>query len=66
MTKLPFKGDGERADGPLDLIHTDVCGPMSMHTKGSFIYIITFIDDYSRYRYLNLMKYTSDTFEKFK
>ena len=29
MTKFPFKGNGERAGGPLDLIHTDVCGPMS-------------------------------------
>ena len=26
MTKLRFKGKGERADGLLDLIHTDVCG----------------------------------------
>ena len=45
MTKLPFKGKGERASGPLDLIHTNVCGPMSMHAKGGFIYFITLIDD---------------------
>ena len=47
MTKLPFKGKGKRACGPLNLIHTDVCGPMSIHSKGGFIYFITFIDDYS-------------------
>ena len=47
MTKLPFKGKGERADGLLDLIHTDVCGLMSVHALGGFVYFITFIDDYS-------------------
>ena len=31
----------------LDLIHTDVCGPMSIHARGGFIFFITFIDDHS-------------------
>ena len=66
MTKLRFKGKGERAGGPLDLIHTDVRGPMSIHARGGFIYFITFIDEYSRYGYLYLMKYKYEAFEKFK
>ena len=47
MTKAPFKGKGERADRLLDLIHTDVYGPMFVHDRGGFVYFITFIDDYS-------------------
>ena len=66
LTRLPFKGKGERANGLLDLIHTDVCGPMSVHATGGFVYFITFIDDYSRYGYLYLMRYKSEAFEKFK
>ena len=66
MTKLSFKGKGERVSEPLDLIHTDVCGLMSTHAKGGFIYFITFTDDFSRYGYLFLMKYKSEAFEKFK
>ena len=62
-TKLHFKGKGERANGLLDLIHTDVCGLMSVHARGGFVYFITFIDDYSRYGYLYLMKYKSEAFE---
>ena len=31
-----------RASGPLDLIHIDVCGLMSTHARGGFIYFITF------------------------
>ena len=64
MTKLPFKGNDECANGPLDLIHTDVCGPMSIHARGGFIYFITFIDDYSRYGYLYMMRYKYEAFEK--
>ena len=66
MKGLPFKGKGEQADGLLDLIHIDVCGPMSVHARGGFIYFITFINDYSRYGYLYLMRYKSETFERFK
>ena len=39
---------------------------MSVHARGGFIYFITFIDDYSRFRYLYLMRYKSEAFEKFK
>ena len=65
-TKLPFKGKGERASGPLGLIHTDVSGLMSMHARDGFIYFITFINDYSQYGYLYLMRYKFEAFEKFK
>ena len=66
MTKLPFKGKGERVNGLLNLIHTDVCGPMSVHAIGGFVYFITFIDDYPRYGYLYLMRYNPEAFEKLK
>ena len=66
MTKLLFKGKGERENRLLDLIHTDVCGPMSVHARGGFFYSITFLDDYSRYGYLYFMGYKSEAFEKFK
>ena len=39
---------------------------MSMHARGGFVYFITFIDDYSRYGYLYLMRYKFEAFEKFK
>ena len=39
---------------------------MTTHARGGFSYFITFIDDYSRYGYVYLMKYKSEAFEKFK
>ena len=47
MTKLPFIEKGEHAYGPLDLTHSDVCGPLSINVGGDFVYFITFIDDHS-------------------
>ena len=56
----------ERALDLLELIHTDVCGPMSSTARGGFQYFITFTDDLSRYGYAYLMRHKSETFEKFK
>jgi len=66
MTKAHFNDFPERASELLELIHIDVCGPMSMTARGRFQYFITFTDDFSRYGYVYLMKHKSETFEKFK
>ncbi|KAM1546338.1 hypothetical protein ACFX10_046560 [Malus domestica] len=66
MTKSPFTGKGERSTEILGLIHTDVCGPMSTTSRGGFSYYITFTDDHSRFGYVYLMKYKSESFERFK
>ena len=66
MTKFPFKGKGEHVNGPLDLIHTNVSGPMSIYARGGFIYFITFINDFLQYGYLYMMRYKSKAFEMFR
>lgn len=66
MTKAPFTGKGQRATERLELIHSDVCGPMRVMARGGYYYFITFTDDISRYGYVYLMKNKSDSFEKFK
>ena len=66
MTKSPFNKKGERASDLLGFIHTDVCGPLSIQARGGFSYFVIFIDDFSRYGYVYLMKHKSETFEKFK
>ena len=50
----------------LELIHSDVCGPMSTTARGGYQYFVTFTDDLSRYGYIYLMRHKSGTFEKFK
>ena len=45
MTKTLFSGIMERANDLLEIIHTDVCGPMSVEARGWYRYFLTFIDD---------------------
>ena len=66
MTKTPFFGRMERANDLLEIIHIDVCSPMSVEARGRYHYFLTFTDDLSRYGYIYLMKHKSETFEKFK
>ena len=66
LTNSQFSGTGERATELLELIHSDVCGPMSTHAIGGYSYFITFTDDFSKYGYVYLMKYKSEAFEKFR
>ena len=66
MTKRPFAGQMERAQGLLDLVHTDICGPLSVTTQGGHSYFITFTDDFSRYGYVYLLRHKSDAFGKFR
>ncbi|KAI3791230.1 hypothetical protein L2E82_04924 [Cichorium intybus] len=66
VTKSPFNGSFERDEGLLDIIHIDVRGPFRSTTKDGTRFYVTFIDDFSRYGYIYLIKHKSDTFEKFK
>ena len=49
MTKTQFFGTMERANDLLEIIHTDVCGPMIVDARGGYRYFLTFTDDLSRY-----------------
>ena len=64
MTKTPFFGTMERATDLLEMIHTDVCDPMSIDARGKYRYFLTFTDDLSRYVYIYLMTHKSETFGK--
>src|SRR3954470_8271304 len=66
MTKTPFSGTLERANDLLEIIHTDVCGPMKIKARNKYHYFLTFTDVLSRYGYIYLMKHKSEIFEKFK
>jgi hypothetical protein len=66
MTRTPFSGSMERATDLLEIIHTDICGPMSVPAHGGYCYFVTFTDDLSRYGYIYLMKHKSEMFKKFK
>jgi transposase InsO family protein len=61
-----FEKSQYQAKRPLELIHIDICGPI---TQGSFSgkrYFITFIDDFFRKCWVYFLKEKSEAFEIFK
>lgn len=69
QTKLPYESQNKRAKGILDLIHTDLCGPMENKSIGGAKYMITFMDDHSRkvfVYFLATKDQVADTFLEFK
>jgi hypothetical protein len=62
-----FKPVGEiKSRRRLELVHSDVAGPMKTESFGGAKYFVTFIDDYSRCVTVDPMKYKSEVLEKFK
>jgi hypothetical protein len=64
-TKRSFSSSDSRAQGILNLVHYDVCGPMSSPSLSGFLYYVIFIDDYSRKCWIYFLKAKNETFEKF-
>ena len=49
QARASFPSDGgTRATQVLELVHSDVCGPMKTLSFGGARYFVTFIDDFSR------------------
>ena len=64
--KKSFPNSDSRAQGILDLVHSDVCGPMSSPSLNGCLYYVIFIDDYSRKCWIYFIKAKTETFDKFK
>lgn len=50
----------------LELVHTDLCGPIKPVSQGGNVYIMTMMDDYSRYTRIYLLQKKSEAAEKIK
>lgn len=55
-TKGTFHSSESRSKCILELIHSDLCGPMSVASLSSFLYNFIFIDDYSRKTWIYFLK----------
>lgn len=50
----------------LELIHGDLCGPISQNTSGGNRYIFLIVDDFTRVMWAYLLKNKNDAFDAFK
>jgi hypothetical protein len=66
QTRVSFKTKEHYTTKPLELIHTDLCGPTrtkSIYGEHCFMLII---DDYTRMAWVYFLKENPEAFEKFK
>lgn len=66
MTRTPFPTRSDRKSENLEIIHSDLCGPMRVDSKGGAKYFITFIDDRSKWCEIRFLRKKSEAFEAFK
>ena len=66
QTRVHFIEKKGSASKPLELIHTDLCGPTRKRSSRGEEYFILFIDDFSRMCWICLLKHKDEAFEKFK
>ena len=55
-----------RAKFPLELVHTDICGPMQIASNAGNKYFVLFTDDCTRMTWVYFLRYKSEAFEYFK
>ena len=63
--RKPF-GTTKRAAHPIELVHSDIYGPMNKKASHRASYFLTLIDDYSRYGYVYLLSHRHEALDCFK
>lgn len=67
QTRVAFKSSTPpRVSCILDLIYSDVYGPMKTRSLGGALYFVTFIDDHSRKTWIYTLKMKDQVFDVFK
>ena len=54
--KKPFSHSLRKTKEVLELVHFDLCGPMSVPSIGGFLYYLIFVDDFSRKTWIYFLK----------
>lgn len=66
QTRLPHKQQRPKTKRVLELIHSDVCGPISPTTWDDKKYFLTLIDDYTHFTVIYLLETKSEVTKYFK
>jgi hypothetical protein len=64
--KVSFPSSEDRSKRILDLVHSNVCGLMSVLSITRSIYYVSFIDDFSRKTWIYILKTKDEVFSRFQ
>jgi len=66
MMRTQFRKTNARQSKYLEIVHTNMCGPMRVESNGGAQYFITFTDDHSRWVKIQLIKSKDEALSAFK
>ncbi len=66
QNRVSFPSGGKRVKHILELVHSDVFGPVKVPSLGKSTYYVSFIDDFSRNMWIYFLKKKSEVFDRFK
>jgi hypothetical protein len=61
-----FSSRATRENGILEMVHSDVFGPVTVPSLGGSMYYVSFIDDFSRKTWIYFPRKKSKVFGRFK
>jgi hypothetical protein len=64
--KGSFLSSDNRSKGILDLIHSNVCGPMNVASLNEYLYYVLFIDDHSQKTWIYFLNTMDGVFARFQ
>jgi hypothetical protein len=66
QNRVRFPSGATREEGILQLVHSDVFGPVSVPSLGKSMYYVSFIDNFSRKSWIYFLRKKSEVFDRFK
>ena len=63
---MSFPSGAKRVNKILELVHSDVFGPMSVPSLGKFMYYVSFLYDLSMNTWIYFLRKKFEVFDKFK
>jgi len=64
--QLPYKRSSKRAKIVLELVHSDICGPIETESLDGAKYFVTFVDDFSKYTEVAMLRSRSEILNVFQ
>ena len=66
QNQVRFPSGAKRTEGILQIVHSDVFGPMLVPSLGKSMYYVSFIDDFSRNTWIYFLRKKYEFFDRFK
>ena len=63
---MSFPSGAKRENKILELVHSDVFGPVSVPSLGKSVYYVSFIDEFSRNTWIYFLRKKFEVFDRFK